>query len=173
MKRAIKKWTTSHENLRLAQFHYKNINLLRSSFWTPKSKVTVDCVYPYELKYNVANDTKEEELRIESAWTSTFNKTYLTNYFCKYIAQNHLFQKKDKANEIQRSQNIYFFVHHLRRYLYLYALWRESIALKCFLKMMFVLSGFLSLVHSSKTHKSKIVWTPGGVARKNSPKVSC
>ena len=30
------------------------------------------------------------------------------NYFCSYIAQNLIFQKKDEPNEIQRSQNKYF-----------------------------------------------------------------
>ena len=35
-------------------------------------------------------------------------KICFVNYFCKYIAQNITFQKKEEANEIQHSQNNYF-----------------------------------------------------------------
>ena len=45
------------------------------------------------------------------------------NYFCTYIAQNLLFQKKEEANEIQCSQNNYFLFNtseniYILRYLF-------------------------------------------------------
>ena len=46
----------------------------------------------FELKYKLANDTKEVDLGIEFLYI--FNKNILMNYFWKSIAQHVLFQKK-------------------------------------------------------------------------------
>ena len=116
----------------------------------------------FELKYNVTNYTKEEELRIEPM--CIFKKNCLMKYLCTYIAQNILFQKKEESNEIKRSQNNYFlFITCENIYIFRY-FWANKISPKCFLKMIFVPWRIILLGNSSKVHKSEIVKyvkTPG------------
>ena len=60
----------------------------------------------FELKCEVANDTKEEELGIESV--RNFIKKMLHELFLYIHCTKSYFQKKEEANEIQRSQKNYF-----------------------------------------------------------------
>ena len=88
---------------------------------------------------------------------------------CAYIVQHLLFQKKEEAYEIQRISNEFFRSLPQKKCILMY-FGVNQIASKCFLKMMFVTSEIISLFLASKNHESKIVQTPGGVARENSPK---
>ena len=145
----MKKWTTSHESSWQARFHHININLLRSSFWTPKIQRHLwSC-----LIYNVDNDTREEELGIESVCTGTFRKIFFMNYFCTYILQKtNFFRKRKKPMTYNVAIIIIFCSPPQKIFIFLCALERIKLLWNDFLKMIFVLSWFLSLVHSSKIH---------------------
>ena len=60
----------------------------------------------FEVKYDVANDIKEEELVIES--NLTLKLEFFVNYFCTYIAQNLIFRKSKKPMKYNLVRTIFF-----------------------------------------------------------------
>ena len=60
----------------------------------------------FELKYEVANDTKKSELGIE--YEHTFNTNMFHKLFLYIHCKNLIYQKKLEPNERKRSQSNYF-----------------------------------------------------------------
>ena len=83
-------------------------------------------VIMFELKYDVVNDTEEQELVIEivhSFKKNLFHELVLYVHFTKYY-----FSKQEESNEIQRIQEDFFCPRHYRIFIFLCALKRIKLS---------------------------------------------